>query len=138
MISLTEVEDPVFAGGVLGEGVAIIPDEGKVYAPADGIISAVTDTKHAVGITTDTGAEVLIHVGLDTVRLGGEGFTLHCKEGDRVIKGSLLLEFDMDKIKEEGLALTTPVLISNMNNFVSLKTSNKKQVEAGEKLLTIV
>ena len=138
VISLTEVEDPVFAGGVLGEGVAIIPDEGKVYAPADGIISAVTDTKHAVGITTDTGAEVLIHVGLDTVRLGGEGFTLHCKEGDRVIKGSLLLEFDIDKIKEEGFALTTPVLISNMNNFVSLKTSSKKQVEAGEKLLTIV
>ncbi len=138
VISLTEVEDPVFAGGVLGEGVAIIPDEGKVYAPADGIISAVTDTKHAVGITTDTGAEVLIHVGLDTVRLEGEGFTLHCKEGDRVIKGSLLLEFDVDKIKEEGFALTTPVLISNMNNFVSLKTSNKKQVEAGEKLLTIV
>ncbi|WP_312443814.1 beta-glucoside-specific PTS transporter subunit IIABC [Lacrimispora sp.] len=138
VISLTEVEDPVFASGVLGEGVAIIPDEGMVYAPADGIISAVIDTKHAVGITTNTGAEVLIHVGIDTVRLGGEGFTLHCKEGDRVIKGSLLLEFDMEKIKEEGLSLTTPVLISNMNSFVSLKTSNKKKVEAGEKLLTIV
>lgn len=138
VIPLTEVEDPVFAGGVLGEGIAIIPDEGKVYAPADGTISAVIDTKHAVGITTDTGAEVLIHVGLDTVRLGGEGFTLHCKEGDRVIKGSLLLEFDMEKIKEAGLSLTTPVLISNMNSFVSLKASDKKQVKAGEKLLTIV
>ncbi|MDR2024938.1 MAG: beta-glucoside-specific PTS transporter subunit IIABC [Hungatella sp.] len=138
VIPLTEVKDPVFAGGVLGEGIAIIPDEGKVYAPADGTINAVIDTKHAIGITTDTGAEVLIHVGLDTVRLGGEGFTLHCKEGDRVIKGSLLLEFDMEKIKEAGLSLTTPVLISNMNSFVSLKASDKKQVKAGEKLLTIV
>lgn len=138
VISLAEVEDPVFAGGVLGEGVAIIPAEGKVYAPADGTISAVTDTKHAVGITTDTGAEVLIHVGLDTVRLGGEGFTLHCRQGERVIKGSLLLEFDMEKIKEAGLSLTTPVLVSNMNNFVSLKAGNKKQIEVGEKLLTIV
>lgn len=97
-----------------------------------------TDTKHAVGITTDTGAEVMIHVGLDTVRLGGEGFTLHCRQGDRVIKGSLLLEFDMEKIKEAGLSLTTPVLVSNMNNFVSLKAGSKKQIEVGEKLLTIV
>lgn len=138
VISLTEVEDAVFAGGVLGEGAAIIPSEGKVYAPADGTISAVIDTRHAVGITTDRGAEVLIHVGLDTVQLKGDGFTLHCKEGDHVTKGSLLLEFDMEKIKEAGFSLTTPVLVSNMNNFVSLKICDKKQVEAGEKLLTIV
>ena len=138
VIPLTEVEDAVFAGGVLGEGLAIIPSEGKVYAPADGTISAVVDSKHAVGITTDTGVEVLIHVGLDTVQLGGEGFTLHCKTGDKVKKGSLLLEFDMDKIKEAGLSLTTPVLVSNMTNFVSLKPTDKKQVKTGETLLTIV
>lgn len=138
VIPLTQVEDAVFAGGVLGEGVGIIPSEGKIYAPADGIISAVTETKHAIGITTNTGAEVLIHVGLDTVQLGGEGFTLHCKMGDRVSKGSLLLEFDMQKIKEAGLSLTTPVLVSNMTSFSSLKASDQKQVKAGERLITIV
>lgn len=138
VIPLSEVEDAVFAGGVLGEGVAIIPSEGKIYAPADGTISAVMDTKHAVGITTDTGAEVLIHVGLDTVQLGGEGYTLHCAQGDKVKKGSLLLEFDMEKIKEAGFSLTTPVIVSNMTNFVSLKASDQKQVKALDKLITIV
>ncbi|MFT4006167.1 MAG: beta-glucoside-specific PTS transporter subunit IIABC [Lacrimispora sp.] len=138
VISLADVEDAVFAGGVLGEGVAIIPEEGKVFAPADGTVTALTDTKHAIGLTTDTGAEVLIHVGLDTVSLKGEGFTLHCQAGEKVKKGSLLLEFDMEKIKEQGLSLTTPVLVSNMTNFVSLKASDKKQVKAGENLLTIV
>lgn len=138
VIPLTEVEDAVFAGGVLGEGAAIIPAEGKVYAPADGTVSALTETKHAVGITTDSGAEVLIHIGLDTVQLGGEGFTLHCKAGDKVKKGNLLLEFDMEKIKAAGFSLTTPVVVSNMTNFVSLKASDKKQVKAGENLLTIV
>ena len=138
IIPLSQVEDAVFAGGVLGEGLAIIPSEGKVYAPADGTVSAVVDTKHAVGITTDTGVEILIHVGLDTVQLGGEGFTLHCKAGDKVKKGSLLLEFDMNKIKEAGFPVTTPVLVSNMVNFVSLKTTDKKQVKTGDTLLTIV
>lgn len=138
VIPLADVEDAVFAGGVLGEGLAILPEEGKVYAPADGIISAVTDTRHAVGMTTDQGVEVLIHVGLDTVQLGGKGFTLHCKTGDKVKKGSLLLEFDMKIIKEAGLSLTTPVLVSNMMNFISLKPSEEKQVKAGDTLLTIV
>jgi PTS system beta-glucosides-specific IIC component len=138
VIPLTDVEDAVFSGGILGEGVAIIPAEGKVFAPADGTISAVTDTKHAVGITTDQGVEMLIHVGLDTVQLGGEGFTLHCNMGDKVKKGTLLLEFDMGKIKEAGFPLTTPVLVSNMTNFVSLKASEKKEVKTGDTLLTIV
>lgn len=138
VIPLAEVEDAVFSGGILGEGVAIIPTEGKVYAPADGTISAVTDTKHAIGITTDQGVEMLIHVGLDTVQLGGEGFILHCNMGDKVKKGSLLLEFDMGKIKEAGFPVTTPVLVSNMMNFVSLKAGDKKEVKTGDTLFTIV
>lgn len=138
VIPLAEVEDAVFSGGILGEGVAIIPTEGKVYAPADGTISAVTDTKHAIGITTDQGMEMLIHVGLDTVQLGGEGFILHCNMGDKVKKGSLLLEFDMGKIKEAGFPITTPVLVSNMMNFVSLKAGDKKEVKTGDPLFTIV
>lgn len=138
VLPLTEVEDAVFSGGVLGEGVAIIPEEGKVFAPADGVVSAVTDTRHAIGITTSHGVELLIHVGLDTVQLNGDGFTLHCKMGDPVKKGSLLLEFDMEKIEKAGYSLTTPVLVSNMTNFVSLKSSQKSQVKAGDTLLTIV
>lgn len=138
VIPLSQVEDAVFSGGILGEGVALIPEEGKVFAPVDGTISAITDTKHAVGITSEDGVEILIHVGLDTVQLGGEGFLLHCKVGDKVKKGALLLEFDMDKIKEAGFSLTTPVLVSNMSQFVSLKASEKKQVKAGETLITIV
>jgi PTS system beta-glucosides-specific IIC component len=138
IIPLSQVEDAVFSGGILGEGVALIPEEGKVFAPVDGTISAITDTKHAVGMTSDNGVEILIHVGLDTVQLGGEGFVLHCKTGDKVKKGALLLEFDMQKIKEAGFPLTTPVLVSNMNQFVSLKASEKKQVKAGETLITIV
>jgi PTS system beta-glucosides-specific IIC component len=138
VIPLSQVEDAVFSGGILGEGVAIIPEEGKVFAPVDGTISAITDTKHAVGMTSNDGVEILIHVGLDTVQLGGEGFVLHCKTGDKVKKGALLLEFDMQKIKEAGFPLTTPVLVSNMNQFVSLKASEKTQVKAGETLITVV
>lgn len=138
VIELKEVEDPVFAEGVLGQGVAILPEEGKVFAPADGVISAVMDSKHAIGMTTAGGAEVLIHVGLDTVRLNGEGFTLHCGMGDQVKKGDLLLEFDLETIKKAGYSLTTPVLVSNMNQFVSLKASAPGPKKAGESLMTIV
>lgn len=138
VIPLSEVDDPVFSGKILGEGVAIIPSEGRVSAPADGTISAVTETRHAVGLTTDSGVELLIHVGLDTVQLGGDGFVLHCAMGDKVKQGELLLEFDMDKITRAGYSLTTPVLVANMADFVSVKASGEKQLKAGDSLLTIV
>ena len=138
VISLKEVSDPVFSGGVLGEGAAVIPSDGKVYAPADGMISAVMDSKHAVGITADNQAEILIHVGLDTVNLKGEGFTLHCKMGDRVKAGDLLLEFDLSLLKEKGYDVITPVLISNPADFISNKAAETKEIAAGEVLLTIV
>ena len=138
VISLKEVSDPVFSGGVLGEGAAVIPSDGKVYAPADGMISAVMDSKHAVGITADNQAEILIHVGLDTVNLKGEGFNLHCKMGDRVKAGDLLLEFDLSLLKEKGYDVITPVLISNPADFISIKAAETKEIAAGEVLLTIV
>lgn len=138
VVPLKEVSDPVFSGGVLGEGAAVLPSEGKVYAPADGIISAVMDSKHAVGITADNQAEILIHVGLDTVNLNGEGFTLHCKMGDRVKAGDLLLEFNLNLLKEKGYDIITPVLISNTANFISVKAAETKEIAAGEVLLTIV
>lgn len=137
VIPLSEVEDPVFSQGVLGEGAAIIPKEGKVFAPADGTVSTVMDSRHAVGITTSQGAELLIHVGLDTVKLEGKGFTLHCKEGDQVKKGELLLEFDMALILNEGYQLTTPVVISNMDAFSKCTVEPKTEVKAGEDWMTI-
>lgn len=138
VVPLKEVSDPVFSGGVLGEGTAILPSDGKVYAPADGMVSAVMDSKHAVGITGDNQAEILIHVGLDTVNLNGEGFVLHCKMGDRVKAGDLLLEFDLNLLKEKGYDVITPVLISNTANFISVKAAETKEIAAGEVLLTIV
>lgn len=138
IIPLSEVADPVFSGGILGEGIAVIPSEGRVLAPADGIISAVTASRHAVGITTDSGVELLIHVGLDTVQLDGDGFVLHCGMGDKVRQGELLLEFDIEKITKAGYQLTTPVLVSNMGNFVSVKSSGEKEIKSGDPLMTIV
>lgn len=94
-VSIKEVNDPTFSEEILGKGVAVIPSEGKIYAPADGEIGMVFDTLHAVSMTTDYGAEVLIHVGLDTVKMNGEGFEGHVKAGDKVKKGDLLLTVDL-------------------------------------------
>lgn len=138
VVPLKEVSDPVFSGGVLGEGVAVLPMDGKVYAPADGVVSAVMDTGHAVGLTADNGAEILIHVGLETVNLKGEGFCLHCNMGDRVKAGDLLLEWDIALLKEKGYDVITPVLISNTADFISVRQTEAAQVSAGDLLLTIV
>ena len=102
VMALENVKDEVFSTGAMGKGIAVEPVEGKVYAPADGEITTFFPTGHAIGILTDTGAEILIHVGMDTVEMKGRGFTPKAKQGDRVKKGDLLLEFDMEKIKAEG------------------------------------
>lgn len=112
---VTECEDKVFASEAVGKGVVIEPEEGKVYAPCDGEISLFFETKHAIGITTANGVELLIHVGMNTVTLNGEGFTPHAKAGDKIKKGQLLLEFDMDFIRSKGLPVSTPVVIVNLN-----------------------
>lgn len=113
--SVTECEDEVFAAEILGKGVVIEPEEGKVYAPCDGEISAFFETKHAIGITVANGMELLIHVGMNTVTLNGEGFTPHAEVGDKIKKGQLLLEFDIDFIRSKGLPVSTPVVIANLD-----------------------
>ncbi len=110
-VSLDEVPDPVFADKVLGEGCAIIPTDGKIYSPVNGVVSSVAETLHAYGFTSDEDLEVLIHFGLETVSLKGEGFTAHVKEGDRVKVGDLIAEVNMDMIREKELNTITPVLI---------------------------
>lgn len=116
-VSLKEVNDPTFSQEILGKGVAIIPSEGKIVAPADGTISVFFETKHAVSISAENGAEIIVHVGLDTVNLKGEHFTAHKQQGDKVKAGELLLEFDMEAIKAAGYDVITPVIICNTPDF---------------------
>lgn len=127
-VKLSEIDDEVFSSGAMGEGIAIIPSEGRIYAPCDGEISIFADTGHAIGITADNGAELLIHVGMDTVTLEGEGFFPKAAQGDRVKKGQLLLEFDIGLIKSKGLQTTTPVVVTNSDDFASLVQVNHGNV----------
>lgn len=119
-VALSEVNDPTFSTGMLGQGVAVIPEEGKIYAPADGEISLIFETLHAVSMVTDKGVEVLIHVGLDTVQMKGDGFEGHVKNGDKVKKGDLLLTVDLDKVKAAGYDTITPVLVCNTDDYAAV------------------
>lgn len=115
VVLLESVGDPMFAGKILGDGVAIKPNDGKLYSPADGKIVTVAETKHAIGIETKEGLELLIHVGMDTVALGGEGFLLKVSEGAQVKQGDLLMEADLELLKERGYSCVTPMIITNMD-----------------------
>ena len=124
-------------GGALGEGIAVMPEEGAVYAPVDGTISAFFQTGHAIGMTTENGVQLLIHVGMDTVQLEGKGFKPLAAAGDIVKKGQKLLEFDMDFIKKRGYSLVTPVLVANSSEFDQIICEEKNHVQQGETLLTV-
>ena len=126
VIPLSEVPDEKFASGVLGDGVGIQPAEGKVYAPFDCTVAAVFDTKHAIGLETSDGVELLIHIGMDTVKLNGEPFTVYVEAGETVKAGGLLVEFDMDKIKAAGLDTVTPVIVTNPGKYKSIKITGRQ------------
>ena len=137
VVALKDVPDQVFSAGTLGDGVAVEPSVGQVVAPADCEITATMDTKHAVGFTTDTGVEMLVHVGLNTVELNGKHFECKVNEGDKCKAGDVLLTFDMEGIKAAGYPLVTPVIVTNSDDFVSLNVAASGPVSAGEKLLTL-
>ena len=137
-IRLEDVEDEAFSSGILGKGIALMPEVGVLYAPADGTISAFFPTGHAIGMTTDGGAELLMHVGMDTVQLNGKGFTPLAAAGDRVKKGQKLLEFDMDLIKAAGYSLVTPVLVTNADEIGEVFPAEAgKQIQAGDGLIGV-
>lgn len=136
-VALTSIQDAVFSTETLGKGIAIEPSVGEVHAPCDGTISTFFDTGHAFGLAADTGAEFLIHVGMDTIKLGGKGFTPMVKEGDRVKKGQLLLKFDINYIKSQGLPVTTPVVVSNTDDFSDVTTLTSGKVDLHTNLLEI-
>lgn len=135
--AITEVNDPVFREKIVGDGIAILPNKGRVVAPVNGTVSMLFETKHAVSLKSVQGAEVLIHVGLDTVKLQGEHFKAHVKNGDFVRAGDLLLEFDMEKIKAAGYELITPVVICNTADYSELLPHTGGAVKELDKILTL-
>lgn len=137
VLALDKVPDTTFASGLLGKGVAIIPSVGEVIAPFDGEVASIFQTKHAIGLLSDSGIELLIHVGIDTVKLDGAPFTAHVKEGDKVKAGDLLLTFDRQAIIDAGYDLATPIIISNSDDYPGLEISAASAVTAGQPLLTV-
>ena len=117
---LSQIEDAAFSNETIGKGVAITPSEGKVTAPFNGTVMMLFPTKHAIGLMSDQGCEVIIHIGMDTVRLDGKHFDAHVKEGDKVKKGDLLITFDKDAIEKEGYSLDTPVIVTNTNDYMDI------------------
>lgn len=137
IVSLENVADETFSSGIMGAGIAIIPSEGKVYSPGDGIISACFHTGHAIGITIND-IELLIHVGIDTVSLEGKYFKLIISQGQTVKKGDLLLEFDIDKIHEAGYDLTTMIIVTNSNDYMEVVQTDKSIVDKEDVILTVI
>lgn len=138
IVPLDQVTDETFANEIIGKGIAINPTEGKVVSPVNGKVAVVFRTKHAIGVISDEGAEVLIHVGIGTSRLEGKHFMTHVKAGDIVKSGDTLLEFDMNAIKAEGYDLITPVIITNSFDYLDVLPSDKNQIKEGETVLTIL
>lgn len=137
-LPLNEVEDEAFASGVLGKGVAIIPKQGQVVAPAAGEITTLFPSHHAVGLTTEQGIEVLIHIGIDTVNLKGKYFMAHVKQGDHVQAGQLLLTFDLEQLLAAGYNLVTPVIVTNSNQFLDIVETDEKIVKTTDRILTVI
>ena len=138
VLELAQVEDAAFSAGILGKGCAIVPAEGEFYAPVDGVLTTLFPTKHALGITSDDGVEVLIHIGLNTVQLNGEGFTAHVQQGERVSRGQHLLSFDLAELKDKGYCLQTPVIITNTDDYLEILSTMQKEVMPDDVLLHVM
>ena len=137
VVPLAEVKDEAFASGALGDGIAIEPIDGELVAPADGEISSTFETHHAVGMTTVDGAELLMHIGIDTVKLGGKHFTYLVNEGDKVKKGQPLIRFELEAIKAEGYPVTTPVIVCNTDDYAAVEAKASGTVKQGDALLEL-
>jgi len=128
ILSLEEVKDPTFSEHILGDGFAIIPEDGRIMAPADAVIASVPHTHHAVSMTTDSGVELLIHVGIDTVELEGKYFNIPVALGDHVKAGDVLIEVDLEAVKNAGYDIVTPVIVTNMEEYTSLTAAAETAV----------
>ena len=138
MLLMNEVEDEAFAGRMLGDGVAIEPTVGELVAPADGEITMVFDTKHAVAMTTTDGAEILMHIGIDTVKLEGKHFETLVKDGDQVKKGQPLIKFDIPAIQAAGYKCTTPCIVTNWEDYATLRPLKTGDVKVGDDFIELL
>lgn len=136
LVDVTEVKDEAFSTKALGDGMAIIPDEGKVYSPIDGEVITMVDSNHAIGLSSK-GIEILIHIGMDTVKLKGKHFKAHVKEGDKVKVGTLLIEFDKEEVEKE-YDITSPVIITNFSELKSLTKTAPREVSLEDTIMTVV
>jgi glucose-specific phosphotransferase system IIA component len=136
-VPMSEVSDPTFRDGMLGAGVAIKPSSGRVVSPVDGTLSVVFQTGHAVAITSKDGVEVLIHVGIDTVKLKGEHFNVHVKTGDKVKAGDLLIEFDIEGIESGGYDTVTPVVIANTGSWKLVEPKTEGKVAELDEIINV-
>lgn len=134
---LEGIEDPVFSAEVLGKGCAIEPDKGEIYAPADGVILKIAESSHAVSLRCDSGVDLLIHVGMDTVERHGAGFAPQVRAGEHVQSGQLLLKFDLQKIRADGYPLTTPVVVTNSDAFSDVTVVASGNVTEGQNILLL-
>lgn len=135
--ALSNVPDPAFSSEAMGKGIAIEPTSGRVVSPVNGTVTVAFKTKHAIGLVSDSGAEILIHVGIDTVQLDGQFFTSHIQQGDRVKVGDLLLEFDIEKIKEAGYQVVTPIIVTNSSSYTEIAATKKESVNEQDVLLSL-
>ena len=137
LIPLGKVNDPVFSQEILGKGVAVIPEEGKIFSPARGEIVMICETMHAFTMITDFGAELLIHIGIDTVRMNGEGFTFYVKAGDKVEEGQLLAKVNLRKMVRAGYDMVTPMVICNSSSYKIQPVFQKEYVKPGDIVLEL-
>lgn len=136
-VPVSVVPDPTFSEGMLGDGIAINPTDGKVCAPCDATVDMMFTTGHAVSLVADCGAEILIHVGLETVSLEGKYFTVHAKNGDKVKKGQLLIEVDLEAVKAAGFNTVTPMLVCNSSEYTTFKTHTGKNVSTTDTVIEL-
>lgn len=138
IIPLTKIKDETFASGIMGKGIAIMPKSGKFVSPINGTVQTIFKTKHAIGLLTDDGAEVLIHIGMDTVKLDGEHFISHIKDGDRVKVGDPLVDVDLEAVKAKGFDIITPIIITNTDSYLEIAETEQKEVKSLDDILTII
>ncbi len=138
LVKMPDIPDPVFSSGAMGQGIAVEPTEGKVFAPADAEVTTLFPTGHAIGLLTSKGTEILIHIGMDTVEMDGKGFTVHVAQGDKVKQGQLLIDFDIDEIKKAGHPIVTPVIVTNTASYKEVNPVEGTKIKNGDDLISTV
>ncbi|HEY4548902.1 MAG TPA: PTS glucose transporter subunit IIA, partial [Bacillus sp. (in: firmicutes)] len=137
LVPLSKVNDPLFSAEMVGKGIAIEPTKGEIISPVDGTVTTLFPTEHAIGITSEGGAEILIYIGIDTIHLNGQYFSSHVKQWDKVKKGDSLIDFDIEKIKAAGYSVTTPVVITNTSEYLDVVSTKSTKIKAKEDLITV-